>query len=110
TDYRPDSYVKGCPVGDVEIGGSIVEVIDEIFGAIPHTEFSAELRSSIERGWSEGTGFGTAFIKNLANILGKFGLIFVDPMHPALKSLSAPIYAEAAEKSDEIVASIRRRD
>src|SRR5207253_1803436 len=82
---------------------------DGVFRAIPNTEFSAELRSSIERAWSDGTGFGTAFVKNLASVLSKFGLIFLDPMHPILKSLSAPIYVDAVEKSDEIVAGIRRR-
>ncbi|MFN0279289.1 MAG: bacillithiol biosynthesis cysteine-adding enzyme BshC [Pyrinomonadaceae bacterium] len=109
TEYQPKKYVKGSPVGNVEIDNSIARAISETFDKMPHTEFSDEVRNSLEQAWAEVTLFGAAFAKNLANILGKFGLIFVDPMHDGLKTLAAPIYADAIEKSDEIVAEIRNK-
>lgn len=109
TDYQPNDYVKNSSVGNIKIDASISESIDEILSVIPQSNFSADVRDSIKNAWSDGTLFGTAFAKNLANILGKFGLIFVDPMHKGLKSLAAPIYVDVIQKSAEIVANIRRK-
>ena len=109
-NYRSTDYVKNYPVGSIEIDGSITEMIDNIIGKIARTELTDEVRGSIERAWSEGMLFGNAFAKNIAEILAKFGLIVVDPMNHRLKSLAAPIYVEAIEKSDEIVAGIRQKN
>ena len=108
-DYRPTDYKKNSPVGNVEIDGSITEVINEILNALTQTEFSADARDSIEQAWSDGTLFGNAFAKNLARILDKFGLIIIDPMHQGIKELAAPIYVNAIKKSEEIVANIRQK-
>ena len=76
---------------------------------MPETEFSAELRTILERSWSRGNGFGDAFIKTLAVLFADFGLIFIDPMHSVVKALSSTFYAEAIDRSDEIVDAIRQR-
>jgi bacillithiol biosynthesis cysteine-adding enzyme BshC len=108
--YRPAEYVKSSPVGNVEIDGSIAKVIDDVFSALPHTEFSSDVRQSVEKAWLNGTRFANAFDIELAHILKRFGLVFIDPMHPGIRSLAAPIYAEAIERSDEIVTAIRRKN
>lgn len=108
-ENRPGMYVKNSPVGRIKLDGSIHETIDKIFAQISHTELSAEVRGSIEKAWSEGTLFGTAFAKNLAGILADYGLIYIDPMNERLKALAAPVYVEAIEKTAEIVAGIRQR-
>lgn len=107
--YRPSGYVENLPVGSIEIDSSITVTIDNVFSQMARTELTDEVRGSTEHAWSKGTLFGTAFVKNLANILGKFGLIFVNPMDQSLKSLVAPLYVDAIEKSAEIVESIRHR-
>lgn len=109
TTYQPINYLKNSPVGKIKLDDSIVRTISKLFSEIPQTEFSGEVRRVIEETWSDDTPFGTAFAKNLANILGKFGVIFIDPMHKGLKSLAAPIYVEAIEKSAKIVANIRQK-
>lgn len=106
--YRPAGYVKNSPVGSIEIDESIDKVIDDVFASLPQNGLSADVRRSIEQAWSKGTLFGKAFVKNLAAIFERFGLIFIDPMHSGIRSLSAPIYIEAIENSDKIVAAIRR--
>lgn len=108
-EYRPSDYVRNLPVGSIKVDGSIDEVMDQILNALSQTEFSADVRRAIEGAWSDGVFFGNAFAKNLAAILEKFGLIIIDPMHPTIKSLAAPIYVAAIEKSSEIVANIRRK-
>jgi len=108
-EYRPKNYVKSTPVGNIKIDDTIHQAIDKALNALPQSDFSSTVRDSIEKAWSEGTLFGNAFSKNISDILGRFGLIIIDPIHPGIKSLSAPIYIEAIERSSEIVASIRQK-
>ena len=107
--YSSSEHFKGRPVGDITIEDSIAVVIDALFGNMPETEFSTELRTVLERSWSPGNGFGDAFIKTLAALIADFGLIFIDPMHPGIKALSSPIYVNAIKNSDEIVKHIGER-
>ncbi|MBK8464425.1 MAG: bacillithiol biosynthesis cysteine-adding enzyme BshC [Chloracidobacterium sp.] len=108
-DYHPTRYVKSTPVGNIKIDNLITETIGEALNDLPRSEFSGALRTSIEKEWSEGELFGKAFSKNIADVLGRFGLITIDPMHPGVKALSSPIYIDAIAKADEIVASIRKK-
>lgn len=107
--YGHKDQVKNLPVGDVKIDDSIEKVIDEIFAALSQTEFSGDVRSLIGKIWSDGTLFGNAFSLGLAATLKRFGLIIIDPQHEVIKSLAAPIYADAIQKSAEIVAGIRQK-
>ena len=60
--------------------------------------------------WHNGTNFGKAFETQLANLLGMYGLIFIDPLAVGIKALAAPVYVDAVAKGGEIVAAIRQRD
>ncbi|MEQ1645444.1 MAG: bacillithiol biosynthesis cysteine-adding enzyme BshC, partial [Pyrinomonadaceae bacterium] len=102
--YRPAGYKESSQVGSVQVDAGIESVIAELLDSIEHTEFSDELRS-ILRGWT----IGTAFMKQLAVIFAKYGLIFVDPMKPKIKQLAAPIFEKAVQHSDEIVSALTER-
>ena len=107
--YRPESYAKYSPVGNIVIDSAITNTIDHLFDALPATEFSGSIRDSLKECWSPGSRIGDAFSKNLASILGRFGIIIIDPMHPGIKSLASPIYVDAIEKSAEVVSHIRKK-
>ena len=109
-EYRPEGLIKNSPVGSITLDRSISKVVERLFDSISSTEFSSGLRESIEKAWHEGTYFGQAFQVELAGLLGKYGIVFIDPLADGIKKLAAPIYAEAVNKSDEIVAAIRERD
>lgn len=107
--YSASESFAGMPIGNIKLEHSSAGVIEHIFESMPETEFSADLRTLLLRSWCEGNGFGDAFIKTLAILLSDFGLIVIDPLHSDIKALSAPIYVDAIEKSDEIVQRIRER-
>ncbi len=108
--YLPESYVQDVPVGEVTIDGNIEAAIDELFTAMPQTEFSPEARDILFRSWKDGAKFGGAFLRTLAELLGRYGLIFLDPQDPGLKELSSAICVGAAGRSDEIVSALLQRD
>lgn len=107
--YRPAGYIENAQVGDIRLDSSIDQRLDELFAALPSSEFSAEIREILTAYWSEGRGFGSAFIATLGQLLGKYGIIFVDPMNAGLKKLASPLFSSAIRSSDQIVRSIVER-
>jgi bacillithiol biosynthesis cysteine-adding enzyme BshC len=106
---EPERCHENLPVGYVELDDSIKPTIKELFDALPHTEFTDELRQFVGKTWSSGVDYGDAFARLLTDFLGKYGLIVLCPLDVRLKKLATPIYVEAIKKSDEIVTALRAR-
>lgn len=106
---EPEREAENLPVGYVKIDDSIGETIEKLFDELPQTEFTAELKNSIEEIWKSGEYFSDAFIFTLTKIFDKYGLIMLDPLNEKLKKIAAPIYVEAIKKSDEIVSALIKR-
>ena len=56
-----------------------------------------------------GRAFGEAFARMLAALTAPYGLVLLDPTDAALKRLAAPLYAEAAQRAEEIAAATAAR-
>lgn len=106
---EPKRAAENLPVGYVKLDDSIKETIEKLFNELPQTEFTAELKNTIEEIWKSGEFFSDAFIKTLTKIFDKYGLIMLDPLNEKLKKIAAPIYVEAIKKSDEIVKALIKR-
>ncbi len=104
-----DESEHGKSVGRMKLDGSVSGAVAELFASLPTTEFTDELRRQLELSWTMGMPFGEAFGTFLTRLLGKYGLIIVDPLDDTLKRLSAPVYAEAINNSSEIVSALTAR-
>ena len=104
-----DESEHGKSVGKIKLDGSVSAAVAELFASLPVTEFTDELRRQLELSWTIGKSHGEAFGTFLTNLLGKYGLIIVDPLDDTLKRLSTPVYAEAIKKSSEIVSALTAR-
>jgi bacillithiol biosynthesis cysteine-adding enzyme BshC len=100
---------EGLPVGRIVLDESFSAVIDDLFAVLPETEFTGDLRQKVSAAWTPGVDFGQAFGTFLTGLLGKFGLVVVDPLNDPIKQLAAPIYAEAVRHSEEIVGALIQR-
>lgn len=103
--YKPESFVESSPVGDVMIDASIGETLDNLDAVLN----SPAIRDELSKAWSPGISYAHAFARNLALLLGKLGLIVIDPLQDKVKRLSSPIYREAVAHSAQIVTAIRDR-
>jgi uncharacterized protein YllA (UPF0747 family) len=63
----------------------------------------------VKNAWQPGRGYAESFAIMMTSLLGRYGLIFLDPLDPELKKLAAPLYAEAAQRASEIAAAIEKR-
>jgi bacillithiol biosynthesis cysteine-adding enzyme BshC len=108
-DVATSLHREGMPVGQVVLDGSIEKVIDELIEQLPKSEFISDLKTILKDTWRPGLRYGDAFARMMTALLGKHGLIFLDPRDARLKSLAAPLYAEAARRAPEIAAAVETR-
>lgn len=104
-----DLHTEGQPVGRVVLDPNIDAVVDGLLEALPVSEFSADLEALLRDAWKPGRGFGEAFAHMMTSLLGRHGLIFLDPLEPKLKQLAAPLYAIAAGRAQEIASAVEVR-
>jgi bacillithiol biosynthesis cysteine-adding enzyme BshC len=100
---------EGQPVGHVITDGSIDGVVDQLFDLLPNSEFAADVKALVKDAWQPGRGYAESFAIMMTSLLGRYGLIFLDPLDPELKRLAAPLYSEAARRAPEIAAAIEQR-
>ncbi|MBV9957407.1 MAG: bacillithiol biosynthesis BshC, partial [Acidobacteria bacterium] len=102
-------HKEGEPVGLVTLDDSISETVERLLDVLPRTEFTPEIETLVRESWRPGRGFSAAFAQMLLKLLGKHGLILLDPLDARLKSLAAPLYAEAARKAPLIADALVAR-
>jgi len=100
---------EGQPVGQVKLDESISTVVDELFELLPASEFAADMKALVKSAWQPGRGYVESFATMMTALLGRYGLIFLDPLDPALKQLAAPLYSEAARRAPEIATALEQR-
>ena len=109
-ENTPRSLIKNAPVGLIELDATIAETLDELFESLPATEFTANWRTILTQTYQPNESFSRTFAKFLTVLFADYGLIVVLPLDEQLKKLCAPIFAEAVENSEAIVAALLRRN
>ena len=105
----PSMHAENAPVGSVRLDDSIDETIKRLIDVLPSTEFIPEIESLLRETWKAGTGYGEAFARMMTRILGRYGLILLDPLDASLKHLAAPLYAKAARHAPLIASALVER-
>ena len=109
-ENTPREYAENLPVGFVKLDETIGGTIEELFKSLPHTEFTGEIKTILTETYRAGDTYSTAFARLLAKLFADYGLIILSPLNEKLKKLCAPIFAEAVEKSDEIVSALLEKN
>jgi bacillithiol biosynthesis cysteine-adding enzyme BshC len=102
-------HKEAQPVGRVVIDDSINGVVDKLFELLPISEFTPDLEVLVRDAWRPGRGYGEAFARMMTSLLGRYGLVLLDPLDARLKALAAPLYANAALRAHEIATAIEVR-
>lgn len=95
-------HSEGTPVGRVTIDESINDTIAHALEILPKSEFTSEIENLLRDAWQPGKSYGDAFARMLSALLGRHGLILLDPLNPRLKELASPLYAAAALRARQI--------
>ena len=100
---------EGQPVGQVKLDESIDAVVNELFELLPASEFAADMKALVKSAWQPGRGYVDSFATMMTALLGRYGLIFLDPLDAELKQIAAPLYSEAARRAPEIATALEQR-
>jgi bacillithiol biosynthesis cysteine-adding enzyme BshC len=107
--WQPENGPEGISVGRVQLDGTIDSLTNDVIGLLGPSPFAADAAEQIRAAWRAGLSFGDAFGRTIASLLGKYGVIYVDPLDPGLKRLASPLYAAAVEHADEIAGRLAER-
>lgn len=108
-EVSTDLHQEGQPVGRVIIDSSINAVVDRLLELLPSSEFTPDLEAVLRDAWRPGRTYSEAFARMMTSMLGRHGLVLLDPLDQRLKELAAPLYASAALRAHEIATAIEVR-
>ena len=96
----------GQPVGTIVIGSAPWEQAAEAMRDLPFAEEAVALARDA---YQPGRTFGEAFAALVDALVGKFGLLRVDPMAPEMRALAAPLLREAVAAAPELTDALLER-
>ena len=100
------SSLKDVPVGNVEINDLQIDELGKALGDFP---FASEVLRKVAEYYHGGATYGGAFQSFLKDLLKNFDLVYLNPLTPAIRSLSAPFLGEVAERVPELTDALRKR-
>jgi bacillithiol biosynthesis cysteine-adding enzyme BshC len=100
--------VKRGSVGPVRLGDGVVELVSRAAGKLqgPAAEFVGDaLRAS----YTPEQTFASALGRLIARLLGRMGLILLDPVDPELHRLAEPVFLRALDEHAALSEELRNR-
>ncbi len=82
------------------LGPEIEAAVGRLAELLPETEFSATVLERVRSAYRPGATMAAAYADLLAGLFEPFDLLIVDPAHPVLKALAAPVFRAELEASD----------
>jgi len=95
------------PVGDIAIPEW---PLDGLRAALAGFPFGDDVIRMVEASYVPGETMGGAFRNLVEKILGRFGLLFIDPLKPAIRQLAAPFLRSAIDSAPELTALLLARN
>ena len=81
------------PVGALRLGDGITATLDDLREALPASDFSEWVTTTLRESYRAGESAGTAFARLLDTVLGPHGLVVFESFDPAAKPFVADLFA-----------------
>jgi bacillithiol synthase len=95
------------PVGGIVIANPPVEQLAASLAAFP---YGGEVAAMVRDAYSPGITMGAGFRALLKKLLSSLGLLFLDPLDPAIRKIMAPFVAEALSAAPELKTRLMERN
>ena len=90
----PDAQPR--PVGDVSPASYPTAALRSLLDGLP---FAADVSRIVEESYTPGATMADAFTAILRRLIPNMGLLYLDPMRPAVRAVAAPLIRDAVECS-----------
>jgi bacillithiol synthase len=102
-----NTVVNGGPVGDVALNEIPLADLRAALGDLP---FAGEAIEAVKAAYQPGKTLGAAFRQLIENILQGCGLLFLDPLAPAIRELAAPLLSDVVDRVPDLLDALHRRN
>jgi bacillithiol biosynthesis cysteine-adding enzyme BshC len=87
------------PVGNIAIADW---PIAELEASLEGFSFASEVIDLVKQSYRPGATMGQSFQQFLATLLKPYGLLFLDPLHPSIRAIAAPLLTQALEIASDL--------
>jgi bacillithiol biosynthesis cysteine-adding enzyme BshC len=102
-----DTGATGGPVGEVMLEQIPFAELRQALGALPYAN---EVVSSLDRAYHSGATFGSAFGSFLRELLKDCGLLYLDPLGPAIRAIAVPFISQAVHRVPDLIHALKQRN
>jgi bacillithiol biosynthesis cysteine-adding enzyme BshC len=95
------------PAGQVVLDAPPIAQLRETLASLP---FGGEVSALVEEAYRPGRTLGEAFGELLKSLLAGYGLLYLDPMAPAIRELAAPAIRSVLAEAPALNAAVRQRN
>ena len=96
--YEPKSPFAGQCVGEMILDDTIEELINKFVINTHPSDFKDEMIAGLRHCYAPETTMADAFARWMTRILGRYGLILVDPSDKQIKEMARPVFITSLEK------------
>ena len=108
--FRVDLHNEDAsPVGWLKFKDDVSAEANACLENLPQSEFQAGVREILEASYRPGTSPVDSFARMMTKLFGDSGMILVDPLHPAVKEIAAPMLREVIQRNAEIRLAVAAR-
>jgi bacillithiol biosynthesis cysteine-adding enzyme BshC len=97
----------GHTVGGIPVPGEATAQLRQVLRGLP---FGEEVTKTVEAAYGDGATFGSGFRRFLERLLAPYGLLYLDPMHPGMRRLAAPLLRSALCAASELTKRLLERN
>jgi bacillithiol biosynthesis cysteine-adding enzyme BshC len=97
---------SGGPVGEAKLLDVPLLELKQALSGLP---FAEEVLAKVAAAYQDGATMAGAFAAFLKDLLAGFGLLFLDPMAPAIRRMAAPFLSRTVGRVPALTAALRDR-
>jgi bacillithiol biosynthesis cysteine-adding enzyme BshC len=98
-EVKPESASRSRPAGNIVLADPPVRELGSALAGFPHAEV---VIAAVENAYPRGTTLGEGFRALLKRLLGRLGVLTLDPLDPKVRGIGAPFMAEALQQSADL--------
>ncbi len=95
------------PLSEIKFDASIEQVFQQVDALLPASDFKSGMMQMLTAYYREGESYSAAFARTLTKVIGKVGLLVIDPYDAAAKQILKPVFEKELQSyprtSEEVI-------
>lgn len=101
-EYQPSDEERGASVSEIVLSDGISDLIEKWVDLLPEAESRQRVQMRLNECYRAGERFHIAFARWMTHLLGRFGVVLLDPTDPSIKKLCAPVFRRELESHESV--------